>query len=73
LCDSDGTKLLGVHAGENEYWYVELTQEEHDEISENWPEVLIIPYYQHSRKIYAVSEDGVIIKPPWDYVEFWID
>ena len=73
LCDAGGHKLLGVHAYNDEYWYVELTQEEHDLISEKWPDVSIVDFYQHSRQIYSVSRDGVIVKPPWVYKEFWIE
>lgn len=73
LCQAGEQRLLGVRAYDNEYWYVKITEEEHDEISKNWPDVPIVDYYQNSREVYAVSPKGVIIKPPWIYKEFWYD
>jgi hypothetical protein len=72
LCEADSENLLGVRA-DNEFWYVKLTDQEHDEIAENWPDISIVDYYQHSREIYVVSQEGVIVKPPWIWKEFWLD
>ena len=73
LCESNSQKLLGVHVYDDEYWYVKITDQEHDEINNDWPDVSIVNYYEHSREIYAVSPDGVVVKPPWVYKEFWFD